>query len=160
MWKKDGTKLTGNYGTWNGQEIELWSIRPQNGTLTLVKDGGDSPGSDWHTQVLPNRFARTPFSHRRRVPSNEVTDIHSVRVLGELGPGRPVEIIAEDDKGCLAVVADGGFSMEEKMDLMEKYDFQTFMDSEPVGRQGVFGWIPAQMVHNIKSEVHQRSGSK
>ncbi|KPN17881.1 hypothetical protein AO716_08075 [Arthrobacter sp. Edens01] len=71
-----------------------------------------------------------------------------------------MEIIAEDDKGCLAVVADGGFSMEEKMDLMEKYDFQTFMDSEPVGRQGVFGWIPAQMVHNIKSEVHQRSGSK
>lgn len=78
-------------------------------------------------------------------------------VLGELGPGRPVEIIAEDDKDRLAIVADGGFSVKEKMDLMEKYDFQTFVGCEPVGRQGVFGWVPAQMVHNIKSEVYERS---
>lgn len=154
MWRRDGTKLTGEYGIWKGEEYELWSVHPNGGTYVLVVDGGDSPGPEWHTQVLPNRFARTPFSHRRRVAAEEVTDVHSVRVLGELRPGRVVEIIAEDDNGRLAVVADNGFSAEEKTDLVEERAFQPFLKTEPVGRQGVFGWLPAEMVDNITSEVH------
>ena len=135
-----------------GEEIELWSGRSDDGTLVLVKDGGEPPGPEWHTQVLPNRFARTPFSHRREVPATEVTDTHSVRVTGTLRFGGRVEILAEDSEGKLAVVAGADFPAEEKWDLVENFGFDTF-HNEPVQISGVFGWLPAELVHNIKSEV-------
>ena len=87
---------------------------------------------------------------------DNVTNIHAVLATGELRPGKEVEIVGEDADGNLAVVADRGFWTEEKMDLMEHYGFQTFIEREPVSRQGVFGWLPAETVHDICSVVRWR----
>ena len=87
---------------------------------------------------------------------DNVTNIHAVLATGEIRPGKEVEIVGEDADGNLALVADRGFWTEEKMDLMEQHGFQTFIESEPVSRQGVFGWLPAEMVHDIKSVVRWR----
>lgn len=157
MWRTDGTKLSGDYGTWGGQEFELRGTDPNDdGTLTLVKSGGDAPGPGWRTHDHKNQFPGPRFSHTRRVSAGEVSDVHAVRASGELRPGREVEIVGENAEGNLAVVAGTGFSAEAKMDLVEEYGFHPFSDDEPVGRQPVFGWLPAEMVHNIKSVVRWR----
>lgn len=150
-------KLSGKYGTWDGQEFELRRTDPNDdGTLTLVKSGGDSPGPGWRTHDHKNQFPGPRFSHTRRVPMDNVTNIHAILATGELRPGKEVEIVGEDADGNLAVVADRGFWTEEKMDLMEHYGFQTFIEREPVSRQGVFGWLPAETVHDISSVVRWR----
>ena len=156
MWTTDGTKLSGKYGTWKGHEYELRSTSPIRGFIYLVQEGGENPGPDWITHQQPRDFARPPIAYTLCVPPGEVTDLHAVRATGELRPVREVEIVGEDADGNLAVVADGGFWTEEKMDLMEEHGFRQFNKQEPIGRQGVFGWLPAGMLHNIKSEVYWR----
>ncbi|WP_404321610.1 hypothetical protein [Arthrobacter luteolus] len=102
--------------------------------------------------ILPGLQSRTRWVFR----PDEVKDIHAIRTSGELRPVKEVEIVGEDADGNLALVADRGFWTEEKMDLMEHHGFQTFIESERVSRQGVFGWLPAEMVHDIKSVVRWR----
>lgn len=81
MWRRNGTKLSGYYGTWNGCEIELSSSGVTDGKRKLVQDGGDKPGSEWKTRVTPNRFARTPVRHWLDVDESEVADVHMVEVF-------------------------------------------------------------------------------
>ena len=85
MWSNDGTKLSGNYGTWGVQEFELRGTEPNSdGTLTLVKTGEEAPGPGWRTHDHGNRFPGPRFSHTRRVPADEVKNVHAVRATGEL----------------------------------------------------------------------------
>ena len=157
MWGTGGKKLSGKYGTWEGNEYELRRTTPNDdGTLTLVISGGDAPGPNWRTHDHRNQFPGPRFSHTRRVPADDVTNVHAVLATGELSPGREVEIVGEDADGNVAVVAGAEFSAEAKMDLIEQHGFHPFSESEPVSRQGVYGWLPADRVHNIKSAVRWR----
>ena len=150
MWRRDGTKLTGDYGTWNDVEHELHSWVPANGTLILVKEGGDSPGPEWDTTVFPHRFARTPYHHFRRVPALEVSDVNSVKVTGFMGPGRELVIISEDDEGNLAVEASNRMAALYKRQLSSNHGFKPMYENEPLERTMVFGWLPAQRITNIE----------
>ena len=155
MWMRDGTKLSGKYGTWRGREYELRSTSPIRGLIYLVQEGGETPGPEWTNHEQPNDFPRPSIAYTLGVPPDEVTNIHAVQAAGELGPGREVEIVGEDSDGNLAVVADRGFWAEEKWDLVEDQGFHTF-HNEPVERSGVFGWLPAEAVNDIASEIYWR----
>ena len=156
MWRTDGTKLSGDYGTWGGQEFELRGTDPNDdGTLTLVKKGGNAPGPGWRTHDHKSQFPGPRFSHTRRVPAEEVTNIHAVRATGEFKPGLQMKILAEDSEGKVAVVAGDDFATEEKWDLIEDYGFHTF-HNEPVERSGVFGWLSAEKINNVTSEIYWR----
>ncbi|GAA1358414.1 hypothetical protein GCM10009636_31210 [Arthrobacter koreensis] len=153
MWRKDGTKLTGNYGTWKGREFELWSLKPYEGYLTLVQNGGDSPGPEWHTATFPNRFAKTPLTHSLDVPADEVTNRHSVEVTGNMGPGRNFVLIAEDDEGNLAVESIDPMAAQYKRQLINNHNFKPFSENEPLEHVFVGGWLPADRVRDIRVET-------
>jgi len=153
MWRCDGTKLTGDYGTWNGVEYELDSWVSSSGTLILVKEGGESPGREWNTSVFPNRFARTPYHHSLRVPVSEVSHINSVKVAGSMGPGREFVIISEDKDGNLAVEASSRMASLYKRQLIHNHGFEPMYDDEPLERTMVFGWLPAQRLTSIESRT-------
>ena len=125
--------------------LSIWSKKE-------VKPPGPGGRSMTNQTILPGLQSRTRWVFR----PDEVKDIHAIRTSGELRPVKEVEIVGEDADGNLALVADRGFWTEEKMDLMEHHGFQTFIESERVSRQGVFGWLPAEMVHDIKSVVRWR----
>ncbi|SEB34958.1 hypothetical protein SAMN04489806_0015 [Paramicrobacterium humi] len=97
----DGRELTGSYGTWRGQEWELWSHAPEDGTLTVVQDGGESPGADWEHLVYPNRFARTPDRFYKTVDAAEVSDVHNAHATARLGNAK-VQILGRTRKAAWA----------------------------------------------------------
>ncbi|MCQ2001823.1 hypothetical protein [Arthrobacter zhaoxinii] len=150
MWSSSGVKLTGDYGTWNGQEVELDSTTPSNGTLLLIQHGGDRPDASWMTIDLGNVYPIPGIRHSLRVPAEEVSDIHAVRTAGEISPWNQVQILAENAEGKFAVVTGS-----DKQRLVDSYGFSTF-SGEPVHRSHVFGWLPGEMVHNIESVVSWR----
>ena len=153
MWKKDGTKLTGYYGTWRGQEVELWSLRPYEGTLTIVKDGEQSLIVEGGVEVVFNPSVGTPFAYSLEVPADEVTNRHKVRVKGRLGPGRNLMIMAEDADGNLSVESIDHMAATYKRQLINNHGFEPFSKNEPLEHVSVAGWIPADRVSDISVEV-------
>ena len=154
-WRSDGSKLTGDFGTWRGCEYELRDVRPsQNGTLTLVSRAGLAPGPEWKTiRRHPNNFAATPVEHILSVPPDEVSGVQEVEVTGDLGRGRLVRILAEDAEGRLAVMQSSRWEESDQRRLISSYGFRPFSDNEPLSHQSVAGWIPAERVHHIRSTV-------
>ena len=151
MWRSDGTKLSGRYGTWEGQEFELRNPKPIRGVMYLVQEGGDRPGPDWTAVDQTHQFSRPPVAYILPVPPEEVSNIHTVRTFGELGPGQLVEILAEGAGGDLSVVSIEVPVIYKKM-LVSDHGFGTYSD-EPVERSSVFGWLPAEKIHNIRSKI-------
>ena len=151
MWSSSGKKLSGSYGTWKGTEYEINSTTPRNGTFLLIKYGGDAPDAAWLTVDNRGRFPTPDVRHSLPVPADEVTDIHSVRAMGDLGLGREVKLLAEDPEGNFAAISGESLPPEERRRLVSAYGFTTFYD-EPVERSSVFGWLPAEKVHNIRSD--------
>lgn len=156
-WREDGTRLTGDYGTWRGQEYELLRLRPDaDGSLTLLVRANDAPGPGWKTRKMhPNNFAEAPFRHFLDVPAAEVTGILRVQTSGDLGRDRKVEIRAEDAAGRLAVMQSGLWQESDQRRLISSYGFRPFSDNEPLFHQSVAGWIPAEQVHDIQSTVEK-----
>ncbi|MCC3280690.1 hypothetical protein LJ754_16195 [Arthrobacter sp. zg-Y40] len=155
MWSSSGKKLSGSYGTWQGQEVELAGTSPSDGLLLLIKYGGDAPDAAWLTIYDRGSFPTPGVRHSLEVPADEVTDIHSVRAMGDLGLGREIELLAEDPDGNFAAISGESLPPEERRRLVSAYGFTTFYD-EPVERSSVFGWLPAEKVHGIRSEVSWR----
>ena len=153
MWKQDGTKLTGNYGTWQGEEFELWSFKPYQGMLTLIKDGGDVSGTEWQTKFLPNRFARTSVSHTLNVPAEEVTNRHEVWVKASFSPGCELMVIAEDLDEHFAVESIDPMSTVRKRQSIDNYIFEPFSRNEPLGHTMVYGWLPADQLWDFQVEI-------
>jgi hypothetical protein len=149
MWMSDGTKLSGSYGTRQGEEFELDSTRPLKGKLVLIQDGGGSPGSEWDEQHFPNRFARTPVHYRRIVDANEVSDVHSIRATAKLDRV-PVELLAEDDEGRLAVRTFGQAAPNFMNGFVEEFGFERYENAF------VFGWVPRQALADITFERTER----
>ena len=149
MWMSDGTKLSGSYGTWRGEEIELDSTRPLRGKLVLIQDGGDSPGPEWGEQHFPNRFARTPVHFRRIVDANEVSDVHSIRATAKLD-GVSVELLAEDDVGRLAVRTFGQAAPNFMDGFVEEFGFERYENAF------VFGWVLRSALADISVERTER----
>jgi hypothetical protein len=149
MWMSDGTKLSGSYGTWRGDELELDSTRPLRGKLVLIQDGGASPGPEWAEQHFPNRFARTPVHFRRIVDANEVSDIHSIRATAKLD-AVSVELLAEDDEGRLAVQTFGQAAPNFTDKFVEEFGFERYENAF------VFGWVPRQALADITIERTER----
>ena len=147
MWKQDGIKLTGNYGTWRGREVELWSLKPYEGMLTIVDNGKESPGPEWTTN------AGSPYAHTLSVPADEVTNRHRVRVVGSLGPGRNLVVSAEDHDGNLAVESVDPMEPLYKRLLINNHGFEPFSKNEPLEHVSVAGWIPADRVRDITVEI-------
>ncbi|MGM0928566.1 MAG: hypothetical protein ACQEXN_02500 [Actinomycetota bacterium] len=141
----DGTKLSGSYGTWRGEEIELDSTRPLRGKLVLIQDGGDRPGPEWGQQHFPNRFARTPIHFRRIVDANEVSDLHSIRATAKLDR-LSVELLAEDDEGRLAVHTLGGAAPNHMDRFVQEFGFERYENAF------VFGWVPRHALADITIE--------
>ena len=156
-WRADGTRLTGDYGTWRGQEYELRDVRPfREGNLVLVSRAEQAPGPEWRTNRRhPNNFAATPVDHILLVPAGEVADVFRVKVTGDLGRNRKVEIRAEDAAGRLAVMQSGLWQESDQRRLISSYGFRPFSDNEPLFHQSVAGWIPAEQVHDIQSTVEK-----
>lgn len=152
MWTSSGIKLTGKYGTWNGQEVELRSTAPADGMLLIVKYGGQAPGPEWMTIDLGNRFPISGTRHSLEVPANEVTDIHAVSAEGIFGSRCQVFVLAEDDKGNLAVEASAASLLTDKERLLSEHGFDV-RPGDPLERTSVLGWLPAELVHDFKSEV-------
>lgn len=153
MWKKDGTKLTGNYGTWRGQEIELWSLRPYEGMLTIVTNGGKSLIDEDGNEILLDRSVGTPFAYTLEVPVNEVTNLLKVRVRGRLGPDRNLKIMAEDEDGNLAVESIDPMDSMYKRLLINNHGFTPFSENEPLEHVSVSGWLPAERIRDISIEI-------
>ena len=153
MWKQDGTKLTGNYGTWRGREVELWSLKPYEGMLTIVNDGEKSLSLEGGAEILPDRSAGTPFAHTLEVPANEVTNRHSVRVMGSLGPGRNLMIMAEDVDGNLSVESIDPMETMYKRLLINNHSFEPFSKNEPLEHVSVSGWLPADRIRDINVKI-------
>lgn len=153
MWLSDGTELTGKYGKWKGRVYELRQTTPlADGTLILECVGGESPGPEWITQTGAHSFGRPPVVHILLVPADEVTDIHAVSAEGTFGSRCRVYVIAEDDKGYLAVEASAESNLSNKKRLLSEYGFEARPD-DPVERTSVLGWLPAGLVHDFRSEV-------
>ena len=145
-------KLTGDYGIWRGQEVEIRSITPVDGRLLLIKYGGGAPGPDWMTIDHGDRFPTPGVRHSLEVPEEEVSNVHAIKATGELSPKGIVTILGEDQDGNLAVITDD-LGLKER--LMKDHGFHTFND-EPVTRSAAFGWLSPALVSNIKSEVSWR----
>lgn len=152
-------KLSGKYGTWRGREFELLQTSPIDGLMILVQQGGESPGAEWERHEHGERFPQPRVSYTLGVPPEEVTNVHAVTATGELKSGLEVEIVAEDAEGKFEVVVGDEVPTERKWDLVEDHGFHTF-HNEPVERSGVYGWLPAEMIHGLKSQVHWRKGDK
>ena len=148
-------KLTGDYGTWRGQEVELHSTTPEDGELLLIKYGGRAPGPDWMTIDHGDQFPTPGVRHSLEVPEDEVSNVHAVRATGELSPSGLVTILGEDQGGNFGIITKFTTNLDLKERLLKDHGFHTFND-EPVTRSAVFGWLPAAMVGNIKSEVSWR----
>jgi len=153
MWKKDGTKLTGNYGTWRGQEIELWSLRPYEGMLTIVTNWRKSLIDEDGNEILLDRSVGTPFAYTLEVPANEVTNLLKVRVRGRLGPDRSLKIMAEDEDGNLAVESIDPMDSMYKRLLINNHGFTPFSENEPLEHVSVSGWLPAERIRDISIEI-------
>ncbi|MCC3282443.1 MULTISPECIES: hypothetical protein [Arthrobacter] len=153
MWRQDGTKLTGRYCTWQGQEYEVRSLRPRNGTFTLVVEGGPAPGPDWRTIRQPNQFAYPDTAYVRRVPAAEVSNLHEVTATGSMGPGRELRILAEDRDGNLAVQSIDPMAALYKRQLINNHGFEPFSRNEPLEHVPVSGWLPAGRIRDINVET-------
>ncbi|WP_312182629.1 hypothetical protein [Arthrobacter sp.] len=153
MWKQDGGKLTGNYGTWRGQEVELWSLRPYGGMLTIVTNDTKALIDEGGNEVLLNRSVGTPFAYTLKVPADEVTNRHKVRVKGRLGPGRSLRIMAEDEDGNLAVESIDPMDSMYKRLLINNHGFTPFSENEPLEHVSVSGWLPAERIRDISIEI-------
>lgn len=147
MWRQDGTKLTGNYGTWRGQEVEFWSLKPYEGMLTIIDKGKASPGPEWHVD------AGDPSAHTLEVPADEVTNRHKVRVTGSLGPGRNFVIMEESADGKLSVESIDPMDSMYKRQLINNHDFIPFSKNEPLEHVSVGGWLPADRFRDIHVEI-------
>lgn len=152
-WRADGSKLSANFGTWQGQEYELRAVRPdEDGTLTLVSRSDEAPGGTWKSiRRHPNNFAATPVEHVLSVPAPEVSGIVRVTVTGDLGRNRKVEILAEDGEGRLAVMQSNDWQEADQRRMIAYWDFSPFSHNEPLSHQSVSGWIPADRVRDIHS---------
>ena len=147
MWRKNGSKLSGYYGVWRGNDVELSSSGTTDNRWILVQDGGDSPGPDWRRLVFPNRFARTPIRYSLKVPADEVSEVCEIEVTGVVGEVK-VRIVAEDEAGRLAIETDSETHPYFRDSLARKYDLEYYDDR----RSFAFGWIPAEDVLDITIE--------
>lgn len=147
MWRLDGTKLTGFYGTWNGREIELSSPMAELGKLRLVQEGGVSPGPEWKEIHRPNLFAKPDMRYSRYVDQLEVSHVHALEVYGSIDSVN-IRLLAESEDGKLAVETDGRAPLHLQDTLARKYDLEYYDDR----RTFAFGWVPAEDVHDITVE--------
>jgi len=145
MWRNDGSKLSGTYGTWQGHEWELWSSANDRGYLTLVQDGGEQPGQDWERLDFPNRFARTPARFYKDVDAASVSDVHSVRATARLD-SIAVELLAEDGEGRLAVQTLGQVAPNLMDRLVEEFEFERYENAF------VFGWVEPHALRDLSIE--------
>ena len=152
MWLHDGTKLTGRYCTWQGQEYEVRDLHPRDGIFTLVIEGGDAPDAGWRTLSRRKKFGRPDISHIRRVPADEVSNLQKVTVTGNLGPDRNVIIFAADEDGNLAVESIDPMPGIYKRQLINNHGFEPYSKNEPLEHVPVSGWLPADRVRDIAIE--------
>ena len=145
MWRNDGSKLSGTYGTWHGREWELWSSADDRGNLTLVQDGGEQPGPDWKRLDYPNRFARTPVRFYKDVEADSVSDVHSIRATARLD-GVLVELLAEGDAGSMAVQTLGQVPSNFMDRFVDEFGFERYENAF------VFGWVPPQALADVSIE--------
>jgi hypothetical protein len=150
MWRNDGSKLTGTYGTWQGHEWELWSSASDRGNLTLVQDGGEQPGQDWKRLDYPNRFARTPVRYYKDVDAAAVSEIHTVRATAKLDSAS-VELLAENDEGRLAVHTLGQMAFATMRRYMDQFGFERFENAF------VFGWVEPHALQDLNIERTERA---
>jgi hypothetical protein len=154
MWMSDGRKLTGDYGTWRGREVELGARTPCGGEHELIQDGGERPGPEWDEVVYPNRFARTPYHYYRRVPETEVSQTHGIVTTGELAftddrgydYTTQVRIIAQDEAGRLAVETAKPGPAVYWGPLRRVFGFEEY------DRSWMFGWVPGDRVTDLRIE--------
>ena len=146
MWLADGRELTGTYGVWKGRAVELMRDVPnKDGTLTIIQDGGERPSPEWERLDLPNRFSRGPVRFFRRVPAGEVSDVHRINATAKWDY-QPLNVVAEDGHGKLAVETIYPASRETMGCLVDKYGFEWYENAF------VFGWIPAADVSDLTIE--------
>jgi hypothetical protein len=158
MWMRDGTKLTGYYGTWRNRELELRSSVAFRGEYTLIQDGGGQPGPEWKRDTFPSRFARTPVRYRFRVPEVEVSGLHEILTTGyvplhdEIGRDIQacVRVIAQDDQGRLAVETEPQEPRHHWDALIRDYGFEEY------DRSWVFGWVPQHALTDIRVKRIER----
>jgi hypothetical protein len=93
MWRCDGRKLTGSYGTWRGREVELRLSVPEDGIFRVIQDGGERPSPEWKRLDLPNRFARGQVRFYLHVPASEVSDVHTIHATAKWDY-EPLNVIA------------------------------------------------------------------
>lgn len=153
MWLPDGTKLTGRYCTWQGQEYEVRDLHPSDGIFTLVVEGGDAPDPGWRTLSHRKKFGRPDVSHIRRVPQDEVSNLHKVTVTGTLGPGRNVLVVGTDDGGNLAVQSIDPMPVNYKRQLINNHQFEPFSRNEPLEHVFVGGWLPMERIGELNVEI-------
>jgi hypothetical protein len=149
MWRGDGTKLTGSYGTWKGREVELRVGVPEDGMFTVIQDGGERPSAEWERLDLPNRFARGPVRFYLHVPADEVSDVHRIRATATWDY-EPLNVVAEDGNGNLAVETLGQWSRDRMGTLVRNYGFEWYDNAF------VFGWIPASDASDLTLERRDR----
>ena len=153
MWLHDGAKLTGRYCTWQGQEYEVRDLHPRDVVFTLVVEGGDAPDSGWRTLSRRKKFGRPDVSHIRRVPQDEVSNLHKVTVTGTLGPDRNVLVVGADDRGNLAVQSIDPMPVNYKRQLINNHQFEPFSRNEPLEHVFVGGWLPVERIRELKVEI-------
>jgi len=154
VWMDDGRKLTGCYGTWRGDEVEMKSHLPLNGQHRLIKDGGERPGPEWREIVYPNRFARTPYHYWLDVPEAEVSETHRIVASGYVPMTNDrdydfqvhVRIIAQDGAGRLAVETENREPTIYWRPLEREFGFEEYE------RSFMFGWVPGDRVTDIRIE--------
>ncbi|MER2133518.1 MAG: hypothetical protein ABS910_02425 [Arthrobacter sp.] len=154
MWLHDGTKLTGRYCTWRGQEYEVRDLNPRDGIFTLVVEGGDAPDPGWRTLSGRRKFGRPDVSHIRRVPAEEVSNLHKVTATGTLGPDRNVLIVGSDDNGNLAVQSIDPMPAVYKRQLINNHGFEPYSKNEPLEHVFVAGWLPVDRIGELNVEIN------
>ena len=135
-------------------------LNPSDGMFTLVVEGGDAPDSGWRTLRRRKKFGRPDVSHIRRVPQDEVSNLHKVTVTGTLGPGRNVLIVGTDNRGNLAVQTIDPMPANYKRQLIDNHQFEPFSRNEPLEHVFVGGWLLADRIMNIEVEITSYSNEK
>ncbi|QTG80939.1 hypothetical protein [Arthrobacter crystallopoietes] len=98
---------------------------------------------------LPNRFARGPVRFYLHVPADEVSDVHRIRATATWDY-EPLNVVAEDGNGNLAVETLGQWSRDRMGTLVRNYGFEWYDNAF------VFGWIPASDVSDLTFERRDR----
>lgn len=143
MWMKNGSMLTGHYGKWKGKQVELRSCTPEDGFITMIHDGTQSPGDEWNRLSFPGRFARGPVRYYLEVPESEVKAKVIVDVVASMNRTK-ARVIAEDGSKLAVEVRDAPAWMKE---LRDQHGLE--MHSEGY----VYGWLPSLEVVSIVTQI-------